>query len=144
MGRWWHAWGVVRSRFAQIGGAWVVGMAGRAHEHIYMVDSSGMCEPSIRTRYTACGGARAGLCSQRLYLLWVDERDTGRTMVLVGNVLPACPPWRREQRKTCFSRAQHRWRAAHAAQKSCLPLRWYVGALRVVVERASDSCGSPE
>ncbi len=40
----WHAWGIIRSRVAQIGGAWVVGVAGRMYEHTHMLDSSGTRE----------------------------------------------------------------------------------------------------
>ncbi len=34
--------GVVRSRFAQVGGALLVGVAGRTHQHTKILDSSGV------------------------------------------------------------------------------------------------------
>ncbi len=34
-------WGVVRSGFVQIGGTWVVGVAGRAHDNTQTLDGSG-------------------------------------------------------------------------------------------------------
>ncbi len=30
----------------------------------------------------------------------IDERVPGRTLVLVGIMVPTCPPWGREQKKT--------------------------------------------
>ncbi len=82
----WRAWGFVRSRFVQIGSAAVVGVAGRAMSIRYLVviQKALAVNPSkvYRRRRVrrSCGKRRA---AKRLYLLWVDERETGRTMLLV-------------------------------------------------------------
>jgi hypothetical protein len=51
--------GCVRWWFVQIVGAWLVGVAGRAHEHTHMLDSSGTCERVNPSKGIPLAAARA-------------------------------------------------------------------------------------
>ncbi len=105
--------GVVQSWFAQIGGTWLVGVWPVAHMSIQKrltvpVRFSG----SIRKRYTACGGARAGLACKTVPFVWLTRRwgwshnvpgPPGQERWPRAYVLRTCPSPARGKRKPVFA-----------------------------------------